>query len=110
MKRFMPLHLPLPAHLARYRVELCAPDRNTMTANISPLAGKPAPANLLTNIPQLITAYYSLKPAAWAPSQRVAFGPSGHRGSAFQTGFNEAHILAIAQAVCDYRRGAGIDG
>ena len=81
-----------------------------MTAKISPLAGKPAPVSVLTNIPQLITAYYALKPDPWTPSQRVAFGTSGHRGSAFQTGFNEAHILAIAQAVCDHRRGAGVDG
>src|SRR5579871_178691 len=85
-------------------------DGITMTEKINPLAGKPAPASMLTNIPQLITAYYSLKPDPWTPAQRVAFGTSGHRGSAFQTGFNEAHILSIAQAVADHRRGAGIDG
>jgi len=81
-----------------------------MTDKINPLAGKPAPANLLTNIPELITAYFARKPDPFKPSERVAFGTSGHRGSAFETAFNEAHILAIAQAVCDYRRGAGIDG
>ncbi len=81
-----------------------------MSENISPLAGKPAPSSLLTNIPRLVTAYYALVPDPDVKSQRVTFGTSGHRGSAFATAFNEAHILAIAQAVCLYRRQAGIDG
>lgn len=81
-----------------------------MPENISPLAGKPVPPTLLVNIPRLVTAYYALTPDADIISQRVAFGTSGHRGSAFATSFNEAHILAITQAVCLYRRSANIDG
>ena len=81
-----------------------------MAENISPLAGKPVPASLLTNIARLVTAYYALVPDPAIVAQRVAFGTSGHRGSAFAAAFNETHILAIAQAVCLYRRHAGIDG
>jgi phosphoglucomutase len=81
-----------------------------MAATISPLAGKPVPAELLCNIPRLVTAYFTLVPDPAVPAQRVAFGTSGHRGSAFATAFNEAHILSIAQAVCLYRKRAGIDG
>jgi phosphoglucomutase len=76
----------------------------------NPLAGQPVPPSLLINVPRLISAYYTQVPDAAVPSQRVAFGTSGHRGSAFSTAFNEAHILAITQAVCLYRRQAGIDG
>ena len=65
---------------------------------------------MLTNIPKLITAYFAGKPDPAVPSQRVAFGTSGHRGSAFDTAFNEAHILAISQAICDHRRQRGITG
>ena len=81
-----------------------------MSERISPLAGKPVPPSLLVNIPRLVTAYFALVPDPAIASQRVAFGTSGHRGSAFAAAFNEAHILAIAQAVCLYRRHAGIDG
>jgi phosphoglucomutase len=81
-----------------------------MSERISPLAGKPAPSSLLVNVPRLVTAYFALMPDPSIASQRVAFGTSGHRGSAFAAAFNEAHILAIAQAVCLYRRHAGIDG
>jgi phosphoglucomutase len=81
-----------------------------MTSKISPLAGKAAPDSILVNIPRLITAYYSDVPDPAVASQRVSFGTSGHRGSAFAKAFNEAHILAIAQAICLYRRRAGIDG
>src|ERR1700682_5631530 len=81
-----------------------------MAAEVSPLAGKPAPASMLVNVPRLVTAYFSGKPDPAIPSQRVAFGTSGHRGSAFNNAFNEAHILAISQALCDYRSRAGIDG
>jgi phosphoglucomutase len=81
-----------------------------MAAEVSPLAGKPAPASMLVNVPRLVTAYFSGKPDPAVPSQRVAFGTSGHRGSAFNNAFNEAHILAISQALCDHRRRAGIDG
>jgi phosphoglucomutase len=81
-----------------------------MTAEVSPLAGKPAPASMLVNVPRLVTAYFAGKPDPKIPSQRVAFGTSGHRGSALNSAFNEAHILAISQALCDHRRRVGIDG
>ncbi len=77
---------------------------------LHPLAGKPAPASILVNIPRLITAYYVEKPDPAVREQRVAFGTSGHRGSAFTRSFNEAHILAITQAICEYRRAQGIAG
>src|SRR6266446_5002621 len=83
---------------------------NPVTAKINPLAGKPADPSMLVNVPRLVTAYFAGKPDPAVPAQRVAFGTSGHRGSAFNNAFNEAHILAISQAVCDYRRRAGIDG
>ena len=81
-----------------------------MSSRLSPLAGKPVPASLLVNVPRLVTAYFALQPDPAVASQRVAFGTSGHRGSAFLTAFNEMHIAAITQAVCLYRRHAGIDG
>src|ERR1700704_2349724 len=81
-----------------------------MAAEVNPLAGKPAPASMLVNVARLVPAYFSGKPDPAVPSQRVAFGTSGHRGSAFNNAFNEAHILAISQALCDYRHRAGIDG
>jgi phosphoglucomutase len=75
-----------------------------------PLAGEPAPLSRLVNIPRLVTAYYVERPDPALPEQRVAFGTSGHRGSSFSAGFNEAHILAITQAICRYRTAAKIDG
>jgi len=81
-----------------------------MAADVSPLAGKIAPASMLVNVPRLMTAYFTGQPDPAVPSQRVAFGTSGHRGTAFNNAFNEAHILAISQALCDYRRRCGIDG
>jgi phosphoglucomutase len=77
---------------------------------LNPLAGKSAPPSMLINVPRLITAYYSERPDPAIPSQRVAFGTSGHRGSAFERAFNEAHILAITQAICTYRSARNIDG
>jgi phosphoglucomutase len=77
---------------------------------ISPLAGKPATPDILINVPRLVTAYYTGKPDPSVPAQRVAFGTSGHRGSSFDNAFNEAHILAITQAICLYRQQQGIDG
>jgi phosphoglucomutase len=74
------------------------------TRDLSPLAGKPAVPAMLTDIPRLITAYYSEQPDASSSAQRVAFGTSGHRGSAFDRSFNEWHVLAISQAICDYRK------
>ena len=77
---------------------------------MDPRAGKPAERSMLANIPQLMTAYYTRKPDASIREQRVAFGTSGHRGSALASAFNEDHILAITQAICTYRRQEGIDG
>ncbi len=77
---------------------------------LNPLAGKPASASILINVPRLITAYYTEKPDPAVREQRVAFGTSGHRGSAFKRSFNEAHILAITQAISDYRKAHGITG
>jgi len=81
-----------------------------VSQRINPLAGQPAPADRLVNVPRLITAYYTGRPDPGDPSQRVAFGTSGHRGSSFALGFNEAHVLAITQAICTHRRAQGIDG
>ena len=75
-----------------------------------PLAGQPAPRSMLANIPRLVAAYYACRPDPAQPSQRVAFGTSGHRGSPLRHSFNEAHILAISQAICDYRASRGITG
>jgi len=77
---------------------------------ISPLAGKPAEPEMLVNVPRLVTAYYTETPDPAVPAQRVGFGTSGHRGSAFDRSFNEAHILAITHAICLYRKRQGIEG
>jgi phosphoglucomutase len=77
---------------------------------INPMAGKPAPASMLVNVPRLICAYYADAPDPAMPEQRVAFGTSGHRGSSFLRSFNEAHILAITQAIVMYRTRQGISG
>jgi len=81
-----------------------------MAQNISPLAGKPAPRASLVDIPRLVSAYYTGVPDPSQPAQRVAFGTSGHRGNAFDNSFNEQHVLAITQAICDHRRAQGVDG
>jgi phosphoglucomutase len=81
-----------------------------MSTRISPLAGKPAPPERLVNVSKLVAAYYDQRPDPSVPAQRVAFGTSGHRGSSFDATFNEAHVLAISQAICLYRREQGIDG
>ena len=77
---------------------------------VHPQAGQPAPASKLVNVAKLVTAYYTERPDPAIPAQRIAFGTSGHRGSSFRAGFNEAHILAVTQAICLYRREHGIDG
>ena len=77
---------------------------------VSPLAGKPAEGWMLVNVPRLVTAYYVDAPDPSVAGQRVSFGTSGHRGTAFSRSFNEGHILAITQAICLYRRREGIDG
>jgi phosphoglucomutase len=79
-------------------------------ASLHPLAGKPAPRNSLIDVPRLVTAYYTERPDVSLPSQRVAFGTSGHRGISFERSFNEDHVLAMSQAICVYRKQKGIDG
>ncbi len=74
------------------------------------LAGQKAPRSYLVNVPRLVSSYYELHPDASDPTQRVAFGTSGHRGSAFKAAFNEDHILATSQAIVEHRRAHGIDG
>lgn len=76
----------------------------------NPVAGKPVSPESLVNIPRLITAYFVSKPDVADPAQRVSFGTSGHRGSSLKNSFNEDHILATTQAICDYRRYAGLSG
>jgi phosphoglucomutase len=78
--------------------------------NLHELAGKPAPRSILANIPRLITAYYTQTPDVLQAAHLVSFGTSGHRGSSLKTGFNEAHILAVSQAICEYRKAQKIKG
>ena len=78
--------------------------------NVNPAAGKPADVSILVNVPKLVAAYYETRPDPSDPRQRVIFGTSGHRGSAFDGAFNEWHILSITQAICDYRKLQHIDG
>src|SRR2546430_10811413 len=77
---------------------------------LSPLAGKPAPTEMLIDPEQVVREYSVRKPDPAEPAQQISFGTSGHRGSPLTGSFNEAHILAIAQAICDYRRTHGISG
>src|SRR5690349_3966317 len=77
---------------------------------VSPLAGTRADPSRLVNIPRLVAAYYTERPDPALPEQRVSFGTSGHRGSSLAGSFNEAHVLAITQAICDYRRQQRLDG
>ena len=81
-----------------------------MNTRISPLAGQPALASRLIDVAKLVAAYYSEQPDPTVAAQRVAFGTSGHRGCAFDVSFNEWHVLAITQAICDYRKGHAIYG
>ena len=81
-----------------------------MATQISPLAGKPVPASRLVDVGKLVTAYYTGIPDPAEPTQRVAFGTSGHRGSSFELSFNERHVLAITETICRYREKNGIDG
>ena len=78
--------------------------------SLHPLAGQPAPRNVLANIPRLVSAYYTHRPDPSDAAQRVSFGTSGHRGSSLKNSFNEAHILAVSQAICEYRASKKIDG
>jgi len=77
---------------------------------ISPLAGKPAPSSILVDVSKLIAAYYNETPDPSSKEERVSFGTSGHRGSSFKRSFNENHILAISQAICDFRKKNQIEG
>jgi phosphoglucomutase len=81
-----------------------------MTEPANPAAGKKLNPSQLVNIPRLVTAYFTGRPDARVPAQRVSFGTSGHRGSAFDNAFNETHILAITEAICQHRRQAGVTG
>jgi phosphoglucomutase len=78
--------------------------------SVHELAGKSAPKSLLVNVPRLVTAYYACRPDIDDPGQRVAFGTSGHRGSSLKNSFNEHHILAVSQAICEYRSSMSITG
>src|SRR5665213_2436307 len=78
--------------------------------SISPLAGKKAPKELLIDVKKLLNEYHDRKPDLSDPQQRVSFGTSGHRGTPLDGSFTESHILAITQALCDYRKSKGIDG
>ncbi len=78
--------------------------------DVHELAGKPAPESILANIPRLVSEYYAVRPDPKEVSQRVSFGTSGHRGSSSEATFNERHVLAITQAIVEYRRTKGIDG
>src|SRR5215831_18308091 len=86
----------------------CHEEDRSMT--ISPLAGKPAPKEMLVDLPRLEREYFQRRPDLDDPEQRVSFGTSGHRGSPLRGSFTEAHILAITQAICDYRKAQGADG
>jgi len=79
-------------------------------SKIHPMAGQPSPPSLLVNVPRLVTAYYTERPDPSVRAQRVAFGTSGHSGSALAKAFNERHILAISQAICLYQEQHRIDG
>jgi phosphoglucomutase len=81
-----------------------------MSTEVSPSAGQPADRSVLVDVSKLVAAYFSERPDPGVAAERVVFGTSGHRGSSFDRSFNEWHILAIAQAICEYRRGRGIDG
>jgi phosphoglucomutase len=81
-----------------------------LNPRVNPLAGHAAPAASLVDVPRLVTAYFSERPDPGLASQRVSFGTSGHRGSSFDSSFNEWHVLAITQAICEYRRQQGIQG
>jgi phosphoglucomutase len=85
-------------------------EKQSVNATISPLAGKPAPKEMLIDVARLEKDYFERHPDLSDPTQLVSFGTSGHRGSPLQGTFTEAHILAITQAICDYRREAGTDG
>ncbi|HOD00675.1 MAG TPA: phosphoglucomutase, alpha-D-glucose phosphate-specific, partial [Myxococcota bacterium] len=77
---------------------------------VSPLAGKPVPPELVEDVDSVVSAYHSVRPDPGTPAQAVSFGTSGHRGRSVDGTFNEDHILAVTQAVCEYRASRGFDG
>ena len=77
---------------------------------LSPLAGKPAPKAMLVDLPRLERDYFERRPDPDDPAQQVSFGTSGHRGTSLRGSFNEAHVLAITQAICEFRKSQGVDG
>src|SRR5580698_3414190 len=81
-----------------------------MSENVDPHAGQPADPSKLVDVSKLVAAYYDERPDPAAAAERVSFGTSGHRGSSFQRTFNEWHILAISQAICEYRHAHAITG
>src|SRR5450631_1668161 len=85
-------------------------NKQSIAMTISPLAGKPAPTSMLVDLARLERDYYERQPDVSDPNQLVSFGTSGHRGSSLRGTFTEAHILAITQAICDYRKSRGTDG
>src|SRR5579883_3187291 len=96
---------------ARVRaLELLIRHKGVLVPALDPTAGKPVTADALANIPKLVTAYFAAKPDPAKAAERVAFGTSGHRGSSLRNSFNEDHILAITQAICEYRKSKGYDG
>jgi phosphoglucomutase len=84
--------------------------KEDVSVHVNPLAGKPATPAMLVDVPRLVSAYYTGVPDASVPAQRVAFGTSGHRGSSFENAFNEQHVMAITQAICEHRKREGLRG
>lgn len=99
-----------PSSWARVHHDTVAAPRSPPMPPPSPYAGRPAPASILVDVGRLVAAYHDLVPDLSDPAQRVAFGTSGHRGSSLKGAFNETHIRAITQAICDHRKAAGVDG
>jgi phosphoglucomutase len=85
-------------------------ERKEVAVSVDELAGRPVPQDRLSNIPRLVSTYYTNRPDVGDPAQRVSFGTSGHRGTSLENSFNETHVLAITQAVCELRRSRGITG
>src|SRR5215207_7641797 len=97
------------ARAGRSTISRCDNMADSVGPRLSPLAGRPAPTELLVDVARLEREYFERAPDMADPAQRVAFGTSGHRGSSLRGSFLEAHILATTQAICDYRRDQGID-
>src|SRR6201999_3352086 len=110
---FLLLHEACIAHKCRsllVQLPAMTPQPCALSMKTNPLAGKPAPKDLLIDVSRLEAAFYETKPDPGDPNQLVSFGTSGHRGTSLNGTFTETHILAITQAICDYRRKEQIDG